>query len=178
MSDNGTVDTTAQTQVTDASATGAQKLDDLPEYWQREVRSLRDECAQRRQEKTTLEAQLTQVRDDLTNREAALTKNLSDTQIEHARYRAAVDAEIPKDRRDDFASRLRGSTVEEISADANTLAQLFQAPPAQTVTPPETNAPVTPSGVDPSQGRGNRDSAPVTPAAQLREMLAGQLGRV
>ncbi|WP_226351475.1 MULTISPECIES: hypothetical protein [unclassified Pseudonocardia] len=96
---------------------------------------------------------------------------LNTAQLEHLRYRATVNAGVPLENVEDFASRLRGTDAAEITADAVELARMFtQTRPAPTGS--------TAHGVDHSQGRGNRrDAAPLDPANQLRDLIQAQLGR-
>lgn len=147
----------------------AESVDDLPEWAKKEIRSLRQENADRRARNSSLEAEITQVRNDLATKEATYAQQLSESALAQARYRAAVTSGVPADRIDDFASRLRGSTPEELAEDAANLAQLFKTNSTE-------HAPAQ-HGYDPSQGLGNSNPAPMTPAQQLGDLIAGRLGR-
>lgn len=158
----------APTSAPDPNASG-DGLESLPTSWQTEIKKLRAEGQSKGQRITALENDLTAVRNEFAQKEADYTKALSESALEQARYRAAVTSGVPADKVDEFASRLRGSTPEELAADASNLAQLFPAAaPA---------APQILNGVDPSLGLGNGTQAPVTPGAQLAELVRGQLGR-
>lgn len=111
------------------------KFEDLPESWQKEIKSLRSEAADYRvkyQEakgrQETYDQALAEANtrfDDLTAKagkatddyEAALTAQESLT-LENLRYKAAIGAGIPQ-----YADRLRGSSLEELTADAQEFSQ-------------------------------------------------------
>lgn len=173
MSENGSGETPVAVTTSAPAAPAANSVDELPQWAQKEIRDLRDECAQRRQKVTSLEADLQGARNERATVEAGLNQRIADSALELARFRAAVTSGIPADHIDDFASRLRGSTAEELDADAKSLAAYFnqsQAPAA------DASAPRV-SGVDPSQGRGNGGSAPNNPAAELQSQIMSILGR-
>lgn len=176
MSDNNTPAVTpadlaaAAGGVTSAPAVAAtESVDDLPAWAQKEIRSLRQEAADKRTRNSALEAEMTQVRNDLATKEASYAQQLSASAMEQARYRAAVSSGVSADRIDDFASRLRGSTPEELAADAATLAQLFKTNSTEHVPANQ--------GFDPSQGLGNSNPAPMTPAQVLGDLVSQRLGR-
>lgn len=146
----------------------ANKVEDLPQWAQAHIAELRREGQNKGQRITALEGELTTTRNDFATKEAGFAQQLSNSALDNARYRAAVASGVPVDKIDDFASRLRGSTPEELATDAASLAQLFPSAPA---------APQILNGVDPSLGLGNGTQAPVTPGAQLAELVRGQLGR-
>lgn len=184
MSDNGTsvagsVDPAAiqngvSAAVNNGSGTSApsmEHLEDLPQKWQKEIRDLRQECGDKRTRNSALEAEIAQVRNESATREAGFTQSLANKDLDIARYRAAVTSGVPASMVDDFASRLRGSTPDELAADAANLAQLFQTNTAHS-DPSQGQR-----GVDPSQGRGNGDQAPLTPAAQFGAQIADLMAR-
>lgn len=96
----------------------------------------------------------------LTERNEQLLYRSTESDKALLRLRAALGAGIPTARVDEFASRLRGDTLEELTADAAELAVLF-AP-----TKPERRS-------DPSQGAGS-DVRPV--GNPLQAALESKLG--
>lgn len=149
-----------------APANGDVKLEDLPDSWQKEIKRLRTESGGYRTKATTLETQLTDERTAWTNKEADYTTKISSASVELARFRAAALSGVSADRIDDFASRLRGSTPEELQEDAARLAEMFA------VSNGGTNAN---RGVDPSQGRGNSSSTPTSPGEAFAGFLRAQV---
>lgn len=105
------------------------------------------------EEKKSEVSRLTESNEQLLYRAAESEKNL-------ARLRVALKAGIGADRVDEFASRLRGDTEDEMTADAEHLARFFA--PAK----PERRG-------DPSQGAG-ADSQPVS--NPLQAALEAKLG--
>lgn len=149
----------------------ADTLESLPEWAQKEIKDLRREGQNKGAKITSLEADLTTARNDWATKEATYVQQVATGTTELARYRAAVSSGVPADRVDDFAARLRGSTPEELTADAASLAQMLSV---NATTPPPVN---DQRGVDPSQGRGNgTNSPPLTPAAEFAGMFRDQLG--
>lgn len=149
-----------------APVTGDVKLEDLPESWQKEIKRLRTESGGYRTKASTLETQLTDERTAWTNKEADYTGKVSSASNELARFRAAALSGVSADRIDDFASRLRGSTPEELQEDAARLAEMFA------VSNGGANAN---RGVDPSQGRGNSSSTPSSPGESFANFLRAQV---
>jgi hypothetical protein len=151
----------------------ADTLETLPAWAQKEIRDLRNEAAAKRTRVTALEGELASERSTWMTKETTFSQQVADKSLELARYRAAVASNVPADRIDDFASRLRGSTPEELVSDAASLAQMFGTNNSGNVAPPVENN----HGVDPSQGRGNgSDNTPITPATEFANTIQDMLG--
>lgn len=181
---DGAEDTTAtpDTEQPDADRTerAGQALD--RDGLEKALRKARDEAAKQRQKaKFSFEdeetfnrakealAELQKVEDSkrsevekLTEEREQLMWRSSQAESNLLRLRVALGAGIPADRADEFASRLRGDSEDELRADAEQLRVLFT--PQQVA--PERRA-------DPSQGKG-RASEP--PTNSLQAALESKLG--
>lgn len=105
-----------------------ESVEDLPEFAQKIIRSLRSEAATHRhkarvaaEKAAALEQETTALHAAKVNAEATL----SESRMELTRIRAALDAGVPAEVVEDFAARLQGSTAEEIAADAARLKSTF-----------------------------------------------------
>lgn len=142
----------------------ANKLEDLPKYWQGEVRELRREGQNKGARINELTAELENARSAASQREADLNAEVEKVRMESVRFRAVVEAGIPLDRAQDIASRLRGETEDELRADAASFGDLFKSHAESR------------RGVDPSQGAGNGSGAPATVAQQLSSQISALRG--
>lgn len=147
------------------SAPVADKLEDLPNFWQTEVRNLRREGQNKGSRITELTQELENARSAATQRESDLNGQLASERLEHAKFVAVVEAGIPMDRAHDIASRLRGETEDELKSDAQQFGDLFR-----------TNA-ESRRGVDHSQGAGNGSGTPATVSQQLFSQVEALRGR-
>lgn len=137
---------------------------EMPQWVKDELASVRNEAAQRRVEKnaavtahTEALAQVTA----LTDAKTAAEKAAADHAFELTKLKVALAAKVPGEQAAEFASRLRGSTEDELKADAENALKLFGGgKPAR--------------ATDPSQGRGNNGPAASTPQSEFAQML-GQL---
>lgn len=143
----------------------ANKLEDLPNFWQTEVRNLRREGQNKGSRITELTQELENARAAATQRESDLSAQLAADRLEHAKFVAVVEAGIPLDRAHDIASRLRGETEDELKQDAVQFGELFRSSQESR------------RGVDHSQGAGNGSVAPTTPAQQLFAQMSALRGR-
>lgn len=143
----------------------ANKLEDLPTFWQTEVKNLRREGQNKGSRLTELTQELENARAAATQRESDLSAQIAADRLQHARFVAVVEAGVPLDRAHDIASRLRGETEDELKADARQFGDLFRSNQESR------------RGVDHSQGAGNGSGAPASPADQLTSQLRGLLGR-
>lgn len=131
-----------------AATAEAKKLEDLPTYWQGEIRSLRDEAAKHRTAKQEYKAQLEAAKpkldqfDEITEKHEALLYQHETANAELGKLKAALEAQIPADRILSLASRIQGNTPEEWKEDAKALAEMVSS-----------GTKVTPA-TDPSQGNG------------------------
>lgn len=97
----------------------------------------------------------------LTERNEQLLYRSAEAEKGLTRLRVALGAGITPDRADEFASRLRGDTEDELRADAEQLQVLFQ--------------PATPERrTDPSQGRGRSEQG--SSGNSLQSTLESKLG--
>ena len=127
---DGTPDTPAQEATTTQApeASGSRSIDSFPPEAQDYIRRLRDEAAQRRNNEKELSQRLKEFEDankteqqKLEERAAQAEKGLSATQLELQRYKVAAKKGIPLH----LADRLRGTTQEELEADADKLKEDF-----------------------------------------------------
>lgn len=152
MSDNVNNDSTSGT-VTPPTVNEPTTVEQLPEFARNLITGLRQENAKHRTSKTEaveaakLEAQTAfEAQLAASNTEHEATKGeLGNTKLELAKLTAAINAGIPSDKLLTFASRLNGSTEEELKADAEEAKKLYGV--------------TSDSAVDPSQGRGGVNSA-------------------
>lgn len=171
MSDDTSTSTTADNVSAPAaspqsvSPVEANKLEDLPTFWQTEVKNLRREGQNKGSRLTELTQELENARAAATQRESDLSAQIAADRLQHARFVAVVEAGVPLDRAHDIASRLRGETEDELKADARQFGDLFRSNQESR------------RGVDHSQGAGNGSGAPASPADQLTSQLRGLLGR-
>lgn len=150
--DNGTGNETPAT-TQNADLASANSVDALPEWARNEIAEARQEAAKFRVQKneavneakeavkTQFEGQIA----DLQNKLGATEDELSAKNIELLKLHAAIEAEVPTKYLSKFASLLKGSTAEELTAHAQEVKGLFG----------KTDAPVR--AVDPSQGSGNNN---------------------
>jgi len=123
-------------------------VEQLPEFARNLITGLRQENAKHRTSKTEaveaakLEAQTAfEAQLAASNTEHEATKGeLGTSKLELAKLQAAINSGIPTDKLLTFASRLVGSTEEELKADAEEAKKLYGV--------------TSDSAVDPSQGRG------------------------
>jgi len=150
--DNGTgKEAPATTQNADLAS--VKSVDALPEWARNEIAEARQEAARFRVQKneavneakesvkTQFESQIA----DLQNKLGATEDELSSKNVELLKLHAAIEADIPTKYLAKFASLLKGSTVEELTAHAQEVKGLFG----------NTESPVR--AVDPSQGSGNNN---------------------
>lgn len=127
------------------------KLENLPTSWQREITSLREECASRRTKNNELQAENDALKSketelaELTDKYEALITTTSTHEANLGRINAAIEAGIPTDRLATLAPRLQGENPEEWEQDAKGLLTLFGS----------SQAPQD----DPSQGHGGDPNA-------------------
>lgn len=164
MSDN-------ETQVEQANE---RQNDELPTWARESLTKANKEAAAKRVENKELKAQLAEVSEQIAKYESQI-KTLMDEKAELAakveagslellKLRVTLAAGIPGEHAAEFAGRLKGSTEEELKADAEKIAELFKA------------ASKTPA-VDPSQGYGDGNSANQTPADLFAQSLRAMVGR-
>ena len=171
MSDDTSTTNTANEQVStptqpvQPTQVEANKLEDLPNFWQTEVRTLRREGQNKGSRINELTQELENARSAATQRESDLNAQLAADRLEHAKFVAVVEAGIPMDRAHDIASRLRGETEDELKQDAQQFGELFRSNQESR------------RGVDHSQGAGNGSGAPTTVASQLSSQIAALRGR-
>jgi hypothetical protein len=135
--------------------------DDLGDAGKKALKAERDRAAAAERQLRTLQAQY----DEATSRVTAfevqvgdLTKQVSERELANTRLTVAIEKNLPLK----FADRLRGTTPEEIAADADEIVQALPQPTAGGAT--------TSPKPDPSQGaRGPGKSSP-------NEQFAAALG--
>ena len=153
-----TVDGGAPTEPTDApeakpaeqQATEPSKVEDLPKWAQDEIKNLRSEAASYRTGNRELRDQLSKAKspEDFEALVNDYTTKITGLELEIAKRDAAASAGLPPD----FAARLRGSTPEELAADAKDFAAKLPKPqPASLPAPhptggrtPEVTKPLSP----------------------------------
>ncbi|WP_144311942.1 hypothetical protein [Actinopolyspora erythraea] len=129
VTDPTTSESTDTPEVTESQSQGkaeAESVEDLPKFAQKLIADLREEAKNNRVKGNEKAKKASE--DTKAEYEAQFT-NLS-AEKEHAerqlmRVRAAVNAGIRSDLIDDFSSRLKGETEEEINEDAKRLAEAF-----------------------------------------------------
>ena len=149
------------TEVRETEETG-NKLEDLPEWAQKEIKSLRNENASRRTQLQETRNQLSQAKtpEDF----AKLTEDFNTKLTEKDRVIAAQTHQLPTD----LASRVKGNTFEEMLADAEFLAGLVK--PATSETPREPQRPERlTGGLTPPEGKAEVDKR--DPAAAAAEAM-------
>lgn len=142
-----------------APATEITTVDQLPDFARNLINQLRQENAAARVKKNeAAEAAKAQTKEEF---EAALAKANTDNQVTRteleasnlllAKLNAAIEAEVPTDKLLNVASRLNGTTPEELAKDVAEVKALFG------IGEPAPRVPAT----DPSQGKGNPAEAQV-----------------
>lgn len=131
-------------------------VEQLPEFARNLITNLRQENAKHRTSKTeAVEAAKLEAQTDFetklsesTNAHEATKGELGQTKLELAKLTAAINAGVPVDKLLTFASRLNGSTEEELKADAEEAKKLYGV--------------TSDSPVDPSAGQGSNGGDPNT----------------
>jgi hypothetical protein len=137
----------------------AGSLDELPDWAQTEIRRARTEASKYRRERNTAQKAL-QDKDTTTgdqesrNEVDRLAGELDTARLDAAKLRAALAAKVPPAYVADFASRLVGTTEDELAADAVRLRELLGLPD------PDRKRP------DPSQGAGLDDGTTASSPAE------------
>lgn len=155
MSENASTEGTAtenQTESTESAPAEIATVEQLPEFARTLIAQLRQENAAARVKKneavenTKLETkQEFEAALALSNTEHEATKvQLDAANLSLAKLNAAIEAGVPTDKLGSVASRLNGSTPEELKADAEEVKKLFG------IGEPAPRVPA----VDPSQGKG------------------------
>jgi len=140
---------------------------DLPEWAREAISRANSEAAERRIQIRELERQLADVNEKLAaavDAKSAAEKTAGDSTTELMRLRIALDAGVPGERVRSIAARLKGSTEEELKADAEALVNEFglNSPPA-----------TAQRAVDPSQARsGSSSPVPSTPNAEFAQLFS------
>jgi len=121
---------------TDKTTPAPAKVEDLPDWAQKVISDARAEAANYRtrlrdakdEAKGEVQAEFQKQLDErdklLSDKESAL----ANTKLEADRIRVALKAGVPGDRAEAFGSRLRGSNIEELEADAQSALEVFGAP--------------------------------------------------
>lgn len=138
---------------------GAQSVSDLPQWAQDKISELRNEAAGHRtraneardRAKAELESEFKAKLDALEARNAEVVAENNDYHAKNLRIEAAIAAGVPTEHVAAFAERLRGSTPDEVKADAESAKALFGL---------GGGAATPPAAVDPSQGHGEEGPAP------------------
>jgi DNA primase catalytic subunit len=144
-----------------------ESVEDLPEFAQKMISKLRDEAKRNRLKgKEDTENALSAAKQDhasaietLTAERDAIAAERDSIRSDVTRMRAALNAGIKPELVDEFASRLKGESDEEINEDAQRLAEIFN-----TTGKPERKS-------DPSQGK----HAPLN-GDPILQMLSSKLG--
>jgi len=148
-----------------ATPTEAKSVADLPQWAQDQLSRARNDAASYRTKLRDTEAQLGTLQSDLeqTKKTAeAFQVERDDAKLFGLKLDAALEAQVPGDALKVFADRLRGSTPEELKADAETLKKSgFGAATTGRVT-------------DRSAGLGN--DKPSTPENQFADFIGNKLG--
>lgn len=146
-------------------ATEAKSVADLPQWAQDQLSRARNDAASYRTKLRDVEAQVGTLQSDLDNTKKtveSLTVERDDAKLFGLKLDAALEAQVPSDALKVFADRLRGSTPEELKADAETLKKSgFGAPATGRVT-------------DRSAGLGN--DKPSTPEDAFGSFIGDKLG--
>lgn len=149
-----------------------QSVKELPDWAQRLIQETRQEAADyrtrlrdakddaRNEAKVEFENQISELNGKLSEQE----KLLADKDLNYAKLEVALDAGLAGEQAVAFASRLRGTTAEELKADAEEALKIF-TPSANS------NARAT----DPSQGRGTEP--PKTPDQIMGDFISSRLGK-
>ena len=147
----------------EVEATNGNRLEELPEWAQKEIKQLRNENASRRTQLQETRSQLSQAKtpEDF----ASLTTDFNTKLAEKDREIAGLTHGLPKD----IAARIQGASFEDMLKDAEMLAGLFkpQAAPAATERKPEPPARLT-GGLTPSDAKeadASEDPAALAAAA-------------
>lgn len=142
----------------------AQRVDELPEWAQTEIRKARDEAKRHRQSAKETSEQAGKV-PDLESQVSELTDKLAARDHELGRIRAVLNTGKVSEPSQvlDVAERINGSTQDELDADADKLVDLFgignQQQPAQQ------------RRADPTQGNGHQALNGDPMEAKMRRVL-------
>lgn len=136
MSDEAIVESTETTeaQAAEASEATPNRVEDLPEFAQKMIAELRDEAKKYRlRSKEAAEKALSEAEAQHAEALSSLTAELESVAAERdsmrtelARLKAALNAGVPAEMADEFASRLKGETAEDYVEDAKRLLEIFQ----------------------------------------------------
>jgi predicted nuclease with TOPRIM domain len=151
------------------SNAAAKSVSELPDWAQQELSRARNEAAGYRTRLRETES----ARDDLqksldteAGKVSQLQSDLDSLKSDNAKFDVALDAfDVKKDQVRAFADRLRGSTSDELIADAKSMLETFNV---------NANAPKAPRAVDRSAGLGN--DKPPTGEEAFAEHIAKTLG--
>jgi hypothetical protein len=143
---------------------------ELPEWARKAISDANAEAAAKRVELRTKNDELTAANNKITTIGAekdAAVKAKTDAETSLLKLTVALAAGIPGERAAAVAERLKGSTKEEIEADAKTLVETFGA----------SFEPGAPSATDPSQGQGGNANSG-TPEGDMSNFLKQEFGRL
>lgn len=139
----------------------------LPGWAQRELKSVRNEAASYRvAARDAKTAALNEVKAEisaLSDEKAAIQAAHDGLTLELNKFKAALEVGIPGESIEAFTERLKGTTPEELKADAEKLKSYFAVPATRT------------RPVDPTQGKGSDDGVALTPEAAFAQMLTSKL---
>lgn len=146
------------------------KVEDLPDWAQKEITDTRAEAAKYRVEKneavdTAVAAAQVKFQEQLdaaSNAKTEVESKLAGAILETSKLKAALGAGIPADKVVEFSDLLKGDTDEELKSHATELKKLFNVDPGKPSTVP---------AVDPSQGSGN-ESLPLNGDPLVRAVEA------
>ena len=140
----------------------AQRVDELPEWAQTEIRKARDEAKRHRQSAKESGEQAGKV-PDLESQVSELTDSLAARDHELGRIRAVLNTGKVSDPGQimDVAQRINGTTQDELDADADKLVDLFGLGAQQTQQ----------RRADPTQGNGHQTLNSDPMEAQMRRIL-------
>src|SRR5690606_9068702 len=159
---------------TQVEQTNENQNDELPTWARESWSKANKEAAAEGVENEELKAEWAEVSEQIAEDESKI-KALADEKAELAtkveagslellKLQVTLAAGVPGEHAAEFAGRLRGSTEEELKADAEKIAELFKV---SSKTP----------AVDPTQGYGDGNSANQTPADLFAQSLRAMVGR-
>lgn len=161
---NGQENTNANT----SAGKGAQNVSELPEWAQNELSRARNDAASYRtklRETETARDNFEKTLNEENTKVTALQSEVDDLKLNSAKFDVALEAfDVKGDQVKAFADRLRGSTPDELKADAKSVLETFGIAPGKT----------TSRATDRSAGLGN--DKPPTGESAFAEAVAKSLG--
>lgn len=147
---------------------GAQNVSELPEWAQNELSRARNDAASYRtklRETETARDNFEKTLNEETTKITALQSEVDDLKLNSAKFDVALEAfDVKGDQVKAFADRLRGSTPDELKADAKSVLDTFGIAPGKT----------TSRATDRSAGLGN--DKPPTGESAFADAVAKSLG--